>query len=115
MGEVRQLSVCKRSEQGGEVQNLCKAGRLKQVSISQWGKLKQVSVQPAKRTSGEVLNLCQPSRQAETSFNKPMGDVKTSFCSASEANKEAKFKTFANKLARTAHSFDPMVHRLLIF
>ena len=98
---------------------------------------------------GKLPNLCQPSRQAETSFNKPMGEVKTSFCSASEANKGRSLKplqsrqaetsfdkpmgevrqlsvckrseqgansqTFASKLARTAHSFDPMAHRLLIF
>ncbi|MBQ9618899.1 MAG: hypothetical protein IJR44_00220, partial [Neisseriaceae bacterium] len=54
------------------------AGRLKQVSISQWVKL-------------------------------------DNFQFASEANKGANSQTFASKLARTAHSFDPMVHRLLIF
>ena len=40
MGEVRQLSVCKRSEQGAKSQTFAnQAGRLKQVLISQWVKL----------------------------------------------------------------------------
>ena len=56
--------------------NLCKPGRLKRVSISQWVKLRQVSVQQAKRTRGKLQNLCKPNRQAEMSFDKPMGEVR---------------------------------------
>ena len=99
MGEVKQLSVQQAKRTRGKLQNLCKAGRLKRVSISQWVKLKQVSVQQAKRTRGKLPNLCQPSRQAETSFNKPMGEVKTSFCSASEANKGRSLKSLPTNQA----------------
>ena len=41
-------------------------------------------------------NLCKPSRQAETSFNKPMGEVRQlSVCKRSEQG--AKSKTFAKQ------------------
>ena len=40
MGEIKQLSVCKQSEQGAKFKTFAnQAGRLKQVSISQWVKL----------------------------------------------------------------------------
>ena len=116
MGEVK-TSFCSASEanKGANSQTFAnQTGRLKQVLISQWVKLKQVSVQQAKRTRGEVQNLCQPNRQAETSFDKPMVKLKQlPVCKRSEQG--ANSQTFASKLARAVHSFDPMVRRLLIF
>ena len=65
--------------------NLCKAGRLKRVSISQWVKLKQVSVQQAKRTRGEVQNLCKAGRLKQVSISQWV--KLNNFQFASEANK----------------------------